>query len=157
MSSFVIILLTTLVIGFICRATKLFNLIKSALYYLSLNKEMTPTMMQFQSGAVGCLGVICFPGMCFFFVTPVFLFLKVAWWIPVVSLLAGITIGNLVGYVIERICQLPNHQTFEHSSFNLNAVELIMDDGKLYRRAAALMIIYSVASLVISLIIMFNI
>lgn len=157
MSTITIIVLTALVIGFICRAMKLFNLIKSALYYLSLNKDMTPTMMQFQSGAVGCLGCICFPGMCFFFVTPIFLFFKVDWWIPVVAFLAGITIGNLVGYVIERICQLPNHQTLVHSSFNLNAVELTMDNGKLYRRAAGLMILYSLSSLVISLIIMFNV
>ena len=157
MSTITIIVLTALVIGFICRAIKLFNLIKSALYYLSLNKEMTPTMMQFQSGAVGCLGFICLPGMCFFFVTPIFLFFKVDWWIPVVAFLAGITIGNIVGYVIERICQLPNHQTLVHSSFNLNAVELTMDNGKLYRRAAGLMILYSLSSLVISLIIMFNV
>lgn len=79
------------------------------------------------------------------------------WWIPIVAFLAGITAGNIIGYVIERIFQLPNHQTFEHSSFNLNAVELTMDNGKLYRRAACLMILYSIVSLVLSLIIMFNV
>lgn len=118
---------------------------------------MTPTMMQFQSGAVGCLGFICFPCMCFFFVTPIFLFFKVDWWIPVVAFFAGITVGNIVGYIIERIIQLPNHQTFDDSPVNLNAIELTMGNGKLYRRAAGLMILYSVASLVISLIIMFSV
>lgn len=157
MGTITIIVLTALVVGFIYRAVKLYNLIKSALYYLSLNKEMTPTMMQFQSGAVGCLGFICFPGMCTFFVTPIFLFFKVDWWIPFVAFLAGITVGNTIGYVIERILQLPNHQTIEYSSFNLNALELTMDNGKLYRRAACLMILYSVVSLVISLIIMFSV
>ena len=157
MSTITIIILTALVIGFIRRAVKLYNLIKSALYCLSFNKEMTPTMMQFQSGAVGCLGFICFPCMCFFFVTPIFLFFKVDWWIPVVAFFAGITVGNIVGYIIERIIQLPNHQTFDDSPVNLNAIELTMDNGKLYRRAAGLMILYSVASLVISLIIMFSV
>lgn len=157
MSTITIIILTALVIGFIRRAVKLYNLIKSALYCLSLNKEMTPTMMQFQSGAVGCFGFICFPCMCFFFVTPIFLFFKVDWWIPVVAFFAGITVGNIVGYIIERIIQLPNHQTFDDSPVNLNAIELTMDNGKLYRRAAGLMILYSVASLVISLIIMFSV
>lgn len=97
------------------------------------------------------------PRYVFFFLTPIFLFFKVDWWIPIVAFLGGITVGNLIGYVIERIFQLPNHQTFEHSSFNLNAVELTMDNGKLYRRAAGLMVFYSVASLVISLIIMFSV
>lgn len=157
MSTITIIILSTLVIGFICRAVKLYNLINSALYYLSLDKEMTPTMKQFQSGAVGCLGFICFPGICFFFVTPIFLFFKVNWWIPVVAFLTGISVGNLVGYLIERILQLPNHPTLGHNSLNVNAIELTMDDGKLYRRAAGLMVLYSVASLVISLIIMFGV
>lgn len=158
MGTITIIILTALVIGFICRAVKLYNLIKSALYCLSLKKEMTPTMMQFQSGAVGCLGFICFPCMCFFFVTPIFLSFKVNWWIPVVAFLAGITVGNnIVGYFIERIFQLPNHQTFDNSPVNLNAIELTMDNGKLYRRAVGLMVLYCVVSLIISLIIIFSV
>lgn len=157
MSTLTIIILTTLVIGFICRAVKLYNLINSALYYLSIDKEMTPTMIQFQRGAVGCLGFICFPGICFFFATPIFLFFKVDWWIPLMAFLTGISVGNIFGYVIERILQLPNHPTLDHNSFNMNAFELTMDDGKLYRRAAGLMVLYSVASQVISLIIMFSV
>ena len=157
MSTLTIIILTALVVGFIFRALKLYGLLQKALYYLSLNKEMTPTMMQFQSGAIGCLGFICIPCMCFFFVTPIFLFFKVEWWIPIIAFFAGITIGNIIGYVIERIIQLPNHQTFGHGSFKLNAAELTMDNGKLYRRAAGLMVLYCVASLVISLIIIFSI
>lgn len=157
MSTILIIVLTALVVGFTCRAMKLYKLINSALYYLKFNKEMTPTMIQYQGATVGCLGGICFPGMCFFLITPIFLFFKVDWWIPIVAFLAGLTVGNLVGFVIERFCQLPNHQTFEHSSFNLNAAELTMDNGKLFRRASGLMIIYSLSSLIISLIIMFNV
>ena len=154
MGTITIIVLTALVVGFIYRAVKLYNLIKSALYYLSLNKEMTPTMMQFQSGAVGCLGFICFPGMCTFFVTPIFLFFKVDWWIPFVAFLAGITVGNTIGYVIERILQLPNHQTFEFSSINMNAMELSVSN-ELYKKALGLLIFYNVVSLITSVFIVF--
>ena len=156
MSTATIIILTALVVGFIYRALKLYELIQKALYYLSLNKEMTPTMMQFQSGAVGCLGFICFPCMCFFFVTPIFLFFKVTWWIPVVAFIAGLSVGNMIGYFIERMFQLPNHDVSPYSSFNLNAVELTGDNGKLYRRTAGLIVFYCVVSLILSLIIIFR-
>ena len=156
MSTFTIIVLTALVIGFLYRALKLYELIRSTLQWFSLIEGVTPNN-QFRSSAFGCVCIICFPCVCFFFITPIFLFFKVDWWIPIVAFLAGITIGNLVGFLFERLCQLPNHQTIEHSSFNLNAVELTMNEGRLYRRAVFLMILFSVVSLIISLIIIFRI
>ncbi len=157
MGTIIIIILTALVIGFVLRATKLYKLINRTLYCLSLKKDVTPTMMQFQNASVGCLGVICIPGMCFFFITPIFLFFKVDWWIPIVALCAGLTLGNLIGYIIERILQLPNHDTYGGDFLDLNALELTMDNGKLYRRATWLMILYSFTSFIISMIIMFNV
>lgn len=157
MSTLLIIVLTTLVIGFLYRALKLYELIKSALYYFSLKEGVTPANMQFQSSAIGCVGFICFPCVCFFFIIPIYLFIKVDWWIPVVAFVAGLSVGNIIGYLIERIFQLPNHQISSYSSFNLNAAELTYGDGQLYRRAVFLMILYSVVSLIISLIIIFRV
>ena len=157
MSTLTIITLTTLVIGFLYRAAILFKLIKSALYYYSLNKEVTTSMLHFQSEAVGCIGLICLPCICCFFIIPIFLFFKVDWWIPIIAFITGLTIGNLIGYLIERLIQLPNHQTSYQGSFNLNASELTSDNGKLYRRAIGLLLFYCLLSLIISLIIIFRI
>lgn len=157
MSTFTIIVLTALVIGFLYRALKLSELIRSALYYFSLKEEVTPANIQLQSFAFGCVCFICFPCMCFFFITPIYLFFKVNWWIPVVAFAAGLSFGSIFGYLIERIFQLPNHQISSYSSFNLNAAELTYGDGQLYRRAVFLMILYSVVSLIISLIIIFRV
>lgn len=156
MNTLLIIVLTALVIGFIYRALKLYELIKRTLYYLSLNKEMTQTMMGEQRNAVGCIGLICFPCILFFFITPFFLLIKVDWWIPVVSIFAGLTVGNWVGYLIERVFQLPNHQTFDHRFSNQNAIELTLNDGRLYRRAIVLLLLYCIVAFIISLIIIFS-
>ncbi len=157
MNAFTVILLTTLVIGFLYRAAKLYKLIKDALYYLSFNKEMTPTAMQFQSGAVGCMGCICIPSMCFSLFILIYLLFNVTWWIPIVAIITGLTFGNLIGFFIERIVKLPNHGSTKYSSFNLNALELTMNHGQLYRRAAGLMVLYCFTSLIISIVIIFNV
>ena len=156
MSTFTIIVLTALVVGFLYRVLKLYELIKSTLHWFILTEGMTPKN-QFRRSEFGRLCLICFPCVCFFFITPIYLLFKVEWWIPIVAFFAGITLGNLIGFLFERLCQLPNHQTIEHSSFNLNAVELTMDDGRLYRRAVFLMILFSAVSRIISLIIIFRV
>ena len=148
MSTITIIVLQTLAFGFSLRAAKLLELMKK-----SVRDWMAPKMHF--NGALGCINIIYFLSFLFIIITFIFLFFKVDWWIPVIAFVLGILpSGDLVGYVIERICQLPNHQTIKDTSFDQNAFELAMD-GKLYSRAAGLVIIYCLSSLVISLIILF--
>ena len=154
MDKITVILLTALVVGFLYRGMKLMGLIKNAFYYSTLKEGVTPDQAQFQGASAGCLGMMCFPFFCFFFITPVFLFFRVDWWIPIIAYIIGLSICNLLGYVVERILHLPNHQNFAGSSFDLNAVELTCDNG-MYIRVLGLLFFYNVSSLIISLIIIF--
>ena len=154
MNTFFLVVLTAAVAGFLSRASKLYSLIKSALYYSAFEKDVTPVQAQFQNASAGCLGLLCFPFFFLFIALLVYLFFKVNWKIPVSGYLIGLTLGNLIGYLIDRIFRLPNHQKMGNDSFDLNAFELSRDIVT-YRRALGLLIFYNVTSLVISLIIMF--
>ena len=151
------ITLTSIVIGFLYRGKKLLDIIKGVYYTESLSKDNTPTRIQFLSASAGCLGCLCFPFFAMSFVLPIYLLFRLEWWIPIVAILIGLTLGNLLGYVIERVLKLPNHQTldndlFNNSLFNTNSIELSMDE-RLYKRAFRLLIFYNITSLIMSLLV----
>lgn len=152
MSTLSIIILVTLVIGFISRVVKLNKLTHRALYYGSLNKNTKSTMTHSTYASVRG---ICLSCVCFFVIIPVFLFIKTSWWIPIVAIISGLTIGNLIGSLVEKLFSLPTHTTIDNSFVDLNAMELNMNDGVLLRRTVLLMWIYSIMSIVLSLIIIF--
>jgi len=148
MSTLSIIILVTLVIGFISRVVKLYKLTHRALYYERLNKNTKSTMTHSTYASVRG---ICLSCVCFFVIIPVFLFIKTSWWIPIVAIISGLTIGNLIGLLVEKLCCLPNHTTIDNSFVDLNAMELNMNDGLLFRRTVLLMFVYSIISIVLSL------
>ena len=148
MSTLSIIILVTLVIGFISRVVKLYKLTHRALYYERLNKNTKSTMTHSTYASVRG---ICLSCVCFFVIIPVFLFIKTSWWIPIVAIISGLTIGNLIGLLVEKLFCLPNHTTIDNSFVDLNAMELNMNDGLLFRRTVLLMFVYSIISIVLSL------
>lgn len=152
MSSFCVIIMASFVVAFLFRAKKLYRLIKLAASY-SIRKAETKNDAQAIIAPIGCLGMMCFPFSCFFFITPIYLLFKIDWWIPILSYIVGLTIGNLILYLFERFLKTSNHH-FHDSAFDLNALELTHDEG-LYKRTFWLLIFYNVASLLISLIIIF--
>lgn len=93
MGTFCVILCGSLVVGFLFRSKKLYGLIKRATGY-SIRKAETAIDAQAQIASTGCLGMLCFPFFCLFFITPIYLFFRVDWWIPIVSFIVGLTIGN---------------------------------------------------------------
>ena len=156
MGTLLTILLVAIVVGFLYRAMKLHNLMKTAIYYAANHTaESSEAQAQFQIASGGCLGCMCFPFLCLFFAIPIYLFLKIDQWIPIVGFIVGLTIANLVGFIVERLLQLPNHQTFEFSSINLNAMELSVSN-ELYRKALGQLIFYNVVSLILSVVIVFS-
>ena len=155
MSTLLTIILVAVVVGFLYRAMKLLNLMKTAIYHAAnRSAETSEAQAQFQMASGGCLGCMCFPFFCLFFVIPIYMFFLVDWWIPIVGFIAGLTIANLIGFIIERLLQLPNHQLSKFSSFNLNAMELSVSNV-LYRKAFSLLIFYNVVSLITSGVIVF--
>ena len=156
MSTLLTIILVAIVVGFLYRAMKLHNLMQKAIYYAANHTaETSEAQAQFQIASGGCLGCMCFPFFFLFFAIPTFLFFKVDWWIPIAGFLAGLTIANFVGFIIERLLQLPDHQTHEFSLINLNALELSVSN-ELYRKTLGLLIFYDVVSLITSVIIVFH-
>ncbi len=155
MSTLLTIILVAIVVGFLYRAMKLHNLMRTAIYYAANHTaEKSEAQAQFQMASGGCLGCMCFPFFCLVLVIPIYLFFKVDWWIPIAGFCAGLTIANLVGFIVERLLQLPNHQTFEFSSINMNAMELSVSN-ELYKKALGLLIFYNVVSLITSVFIVF--
>lgn len=155
MDTILTITLTSIVIGFFYRGKKLLNLIKGAHLSASLSKDRTLTDIQATNASAGCIGCICFPFFAVAFVLPIYLFFRLEWWIPIVAIIVGLTLGNLLGYLVERILNLPNHQTFDGSLFNdnllnLNAIELSTNE-KLYKRAFRLLLFYNIMSLIMAL------
>ena len=151
-----IVILVAIVVGFLYRAMKLHSLMKTAIYYAANHAaETSEAQAQFQMASAGCLGCMCFPFFCLFLAIPIYLFFKVEWWVPIVGFFAGLTIANLVGFIIERLLQLPNHQTFKFSTINMNAMELSVSND-LYRKTLGLLIFYNITSFIISFIIVLN-
>lgn len=139
MNTLLLIVLTAIVAGFLYRASKLYSLIKNVLYNSAIEKDVTPVQAQSQSASAGISWIVESPFFCLFFVLPVYLLFNVNWKIPVSAYLIGLTLGNLVGYLIDRLFQLPNHQKMGDDSFDLNAFELSRDIVT-YRRALGLLI-----------------
>lgn len=89
----IIIILSSVVIGLLYRA----NILYIHLNHFRKNREL-PT---------GCISAICFP--CIIWVAlPIYLFIKMKWWVPLVVLAIGLVFVRGAGYLLECACGLPD-------------------------------------------------
>ncbi|MBQ7181407.1 MAG: hypothetical protein IJR87_08955 [Bacteroidaceae bacterium] len=151
MNTLLLTVLTSVVAAFFFRASRLYSIIKGAYYYSNPEKDVTTP-----SGFAGCLGAMYLPILCLFIILPIFLLFKVEWRIPVFAYIVGATIGNLLGFLIERLFRLPNYPNFGEAFLNQNAFELSHDIGKTWL-ALGFYLIYNVTILIIFLIIIFRV
>lgn len=151
MSTTLLTALTAIVAGSFFRASNLYRVIKGAYYYSNLDKDVSSP-----SGFAGCLAAMYFPSFCLFIIVPIFLLFKVDWRIPIFAYIVGFVIGNLIGYVIERVLRLPHNKNSENDFLSQDAFELSKDNGMVWR-AFVLFIIYNITVLIISLTIMFRV
>lgn len=151
MSTVLLTTLTAIVAGFFFRASRLYSIIKGAYYYSNPEYDVTKP-----SGFAGCLATMFLPLICLFIILPIFLLFKVEWRIPVFAYIVGASIGNLLGYFIERLLSLPNHKNSGDTFLNQNAFELSRDKEKCWR-AFGLFLFYDVTALVITIFIMFHV
>ena len=142
---------TSIIVGFFYRGKKLLKMIKGAFYSASFSEEKTLVQKQELGASAGCLGCLCLPFFVMSLIALIYLFFKVDWWIPVVGILSGLSLVNLLGYGIERMFQLPDHQIIDDSLLNLNSIELSMNE-KLYRKALGVLVFYNIVSFIIALI-----
>lgn len=150
MNTILTIILSATVIGFLYRGMRLSNQLRGAILYAS--KPRKDASLIGAEMTTGCLGCISFPFIILFLVIPVYLFINNSWWVAIISIIGGLTIVQLVGYILERLFQLPNHETSYHmrEGIDLNAMEMSIDVS-LYRRALLLFFIYNITSSIISI------
>lgn len=149
MSTTLLTILTAIVAASFFRASNLYRVIKGAYYYSNPDKDATSP-----NGYAGCLAAMYLPSFCLFITLPIFLFFKVDWRIPIFAYIVGSILGNMIGYVLERVLRLPRSQNSENDFFSQDAFELSQDKGMGWR-AFVLYRLYILVIHIISIIIFF--
>lgn len=149
--NWLIIILSSVVIGLLYRATTLYIHIHKAYEYAVKYNAKTDAERGAINASAGCITILCGPCL-IWVILPVYLFIVAKWWIPVTSLAMGLTIIRGLGYMLERLFALPDHDALYQSDLDLNAMEYTVDNRQ-YRRALGLLSFYIIISVILTIII----
>ena len=159
MDTLSVIVLTSIFVGFFYRAKKLKEDINGVYDYEGISDDKTPSEIQYIQVISGCFGCLYFPFFAMSFITTIYLLFKVDWWILVVGITLGMTIVNLLGYMLERLFELPNHEKINTGCgymLNLNSSAL-RTNNKLYKKAMGIFFFYNMVSFVIAIILIISV